>query len=183
MSVSTRVLPILKQRFKPGRGVWPGIWVASTEESGAIVVGETVGLTTCRFGGYIPDIDKTRNLPASLQRESDQECLQVPHPTPNQSFRIAPDGPLASQTPSQKDLEVPRPTSSTSFRLSKTAPTCCCQHAALTNCTSNTAYPRGVSRVREAGSLRGGSGTVLRVLALGRLSAQPLRARPPGIFR
>ena len=38
--------------------------------------------------------------------------------------------------PSQTDLEVPRPTSSTSFRLSKAAPTCCCQHASSTNCTS-----------------------------------------------
>ena len=45
--------------------------------------------------------------------------------------------------PSQTDLEVPRPTSSTSFRLSKEAPTCCCQHAAWTNCTSTRLTQEG----------------------------------------
>ena len=74
--------------------------------------------------------DKMNEIAAALEV---RDCeIQKKNPNHSGLLRMVTGKP----DPSQTDLEVPRPTSSTSFRLSKAAPTCCCQHAALTNCTS-----------------------------------------------
>ena len=72
--------------------------------------------------------------------------------------------------PSQTDLEVPRPTSSTSFRFSKAAPKCCC-NTLRQRTVRQHGLPKRCKPGKGAGSLRGGSGTVLRVLGL--VGSQP----------
>ena len=85
--------------------------------------------------GDVPWEDQRVEIPSTqVARRTCSGCVPNPKKNPNHSgsLRMVTGKP----DPSQTDLEVPRPTSSTSFRLSKAAPTCCCQHAASTNCTS-----------------------------------------------